>query len=453
MAATERRVDERPEASLLAVDSDRLDAVVARLPRGSALPTGTGARLVPDDVVAPLTVRGTRFDVRAGLVADTADFTLHLFVRGTTAAGEMLAVDLGAPQPDAGPLSATAPACADGCTISQLVLVRRAGVGSTAGLLTLGPLSVDGVEVDGLVPRDWRPARTDERAVDSSTIGTVEPFPDGLALRFSASPSASPGVVRRDVPSALPAVVVTGTPLRPVGVRRLARGTGLDGGEINLEVVGETATVPRIVAGALVDLDLASRLEPPRTDRAERQVWLGPDAPPDAVQRLEDAGLDVREVRTRADRRAELDASEPARALLLLLGVGGAVLLVGACGVATALAATARRRRSEGAALRAMAVSARTVRRMARIEDALVLLPGLVVGAVVASLVAATSGPVLAAVTGASDAVAGQTTADALWWPVVAVAAGTGVLMALVAVSVAGPLRRRDVEGAMRGPT
>ncbi|WP_460436077.1 hypothetical protein, partial [Angustibacter speluncae] len=113
--------------------------------------------------------------------------------------------------------------------------------------------------------------------------------------------------------------------------------------------------------------------------------------------------------------------------------------------------ATARRRRAEGAALQAMAVPARTVRRVGRLEDALVLLPGLVVGAVVAGLVATTSGPVLAEVTGASEAVAGQTTADALWWPVVAVAAGTGVLMALVAVAVTGPLRRRDVEGAMRG--
>lgn len=454
MAATERRVDERPEASLLAVDSARLDAVVARLPRGAALPPGTGARLVPDDVVAPLTVRGTQLEVRAALVADTADFTLHLFARGTTAAGEALAVDLGTPQPDAGPLTATAPVCADGCTLNQLVLVRRGGVGSTAGVLTLGPLSVDGVEVDGLTPRDWRAARTDERQIDSSTTGTVERLAGGgLAVTFSASPSAGPGVVRRDVPSALPAVVVSGTPLRAVGVRRLARGTGLDGGEINLEVIGEAATVPRIAAGALVDLDLAARLEPPRTARAERQVWLGPTAPPDAVQRLEDAGLEVVEVRTRAERRERLDANEPARALLLLLGVGAAVLLVGACGVATALAATTRRRRAEGAALQAMAVPARTVRRVARIEDALVLLPGLVVGAVVAGLVATTSGPVLAAVTGASDAVADQTTPDALWWPVVAVAAGTGVLMALVALAVAGPRRRRDVEGAMRGTT
>lgn len=452
MAAAERRVDERPEASLLAVDSDRLDAVVARLPRGAALPPGTGARLVPDDVVAPLEVRGSRFEVPVVLLADTVDLTLQLHLRGTTATGEAVTIDLGVPPAEETVLRATTNACADGCTISQAVLVRRGGVGSVTGVLTLGALSVDGTEVDGFAPRDWRPARVDEREVDSSTTGTVERLPGGgLVMTFNATPSASPGVVRRDVPAALPAVLVTGTPLRPLGVRQLARGTGLDGGEINLEVLGDETTVPRIAAGALVDLDLAARLEPPRTDRVERQVWLGPAAPADAVQRLEEAGLEVLEVRTRAERLERLDASEPARALLLLLAVGGAVLLVGACGVATALAATARRRRAEGAALQAMAVPARTVRRVGRLEDALVLLPGLVVGAVVAGLVATTSGPVLAEVTGASEAVAGQTTADALWWPVVAVAAGTGVLMALVAAAVAGPLRRRDVEGAMRG--
>ncbi len=177
-------------------------------------------------------------------------------------------------------------------------------------------------------------------------------------MSFNAPPSASPGVVRRDVPAALPAILVTGTDLPTTGTRLLVRGNGLDGGEVPIEVIGTVPTVPRLAAGAVVDLDLAARLEPARSDLVESQVWLGPAAPPDALERLADAGLDVAEVRTRTERRAELDRGEPARALLLLLGAGGAALLAGACGVATALAATARRRRAEGAALEAMAVRA-----------------------------------------------------------------------------------------------
>ena len=217
-------------------------------------------------------------------------------------------------------------------------------------------------------------------------------------------------------------------------------------------MLGDVTTVPRLAAGAVVDLDLADRVQPPRSDQVERQVWLGPAAPPDALERLAEAGLDVVEVRTRTERRDELDRSEPAQALLLLLGAGGSALLAGVCGVATALASTSRRRRAEGAALEAMAVSPATVRRVARIEDALVLLPGVLVGGLVAVAVATTSGPVLAAVTGAAAAVAGQTTPAAVWWPVAAVTAVTAVLLGLVAVVVAGR-RRGDVEGAMRSGT
>ena len=172
---------------------------------------------MPDDVVAPLKVRGSRIEVRAGAFSDSRTLTLHLQVRGTTAAGDSFTVDLGEPRPNPATLSAATDACADGCTITDLVLVRSGGVGSVSGVLTLGPISVDGVEVDGLAAREWRAARVDERQLDSSTTGTVERLPDGIAVSFDAPPSASPGVVRRDVPAALPAILVTGTDLQPPG--------------------------------------------------------------------------------------------------------------------------------------------------------------------------------------------------------------------------------------------
>ncbi len=81
------------------------------------------------------------------------------------------------------------------------------------------------------------------------------------------------------------------------------------------------------------------------------------------------------------------------------------------------------------------------------------LLPGVLVGGLVAAGVVTTSAPLLAAVTGAGEAVAGQTTAGAVWWPVLLVTVATAVLLGAVALVVAGAPRRGDVEGAMRSAT
>jgi hypothetical protein len=117
--------------------------------------------------------------------------------------------------------------------------------------------------------------------------------------------------------------------------------------------------------GVLVDLEYADRLGDSVDNAAELQVWLGPDAPADAVKRLEAAGL----VLVRADSAAE----RAARYRLNGDGLGLRMQLIAAAlAVALALLAilvladTDRRNRvAELASLREQGLSRRQVRRVA----------------------------------------------------------------------------------------
>jgi predicted lysophospholipase L1 biosynthesis ABC-type transport system permease subunit len=109
-------------------------------------------------------------------------------------------------------------------------------------------------------------------------------------------------------------------------------------------------------------------------------VWLSASAPPDAVARLRAAGLATDVTVTADDRAAVLGRQGPALALLLLevCAIAGALLAAGA--TALAVATTGRRRAFELAALRAVGVSSRPLRRSCVGEQLLLLGTGLVLG-------------------------------------------------------------------------
>jgi len=246
-------------------------------------------------------------------------------------------------------------------------------------------------------------------------------------------------MVRRDVPTELPAVVGEQTPLNLLGARKLVEGSRLDGGHVPFSIAGRTPVLLRATGGALVDLTLASRITPKLAPGLDFQVWLGESAPADAPARLAAAGLRVKSVESRTDRRTELDRAEPARAQLLLLGAGAAVLLAGVAGIATVLAAAARRRAVESAALHAMAVPGRVVRSSAVLEDVLLLLPGLLTGAVCAVWLLNVLEPLLAEVTGAGTAVAGIPKIVDVMLPVLAATLVTALLLVPVVLVATRP--------------
>jgi hypothetical protein len=450
MAAVQQTVGRNP---LLAVDSARF-ASAFPVPGGALSSPGGLDPLVPDDLAEPLVVRGDTVTLEIGFSElGRRDLELGVQLRLMTEDGEVVTVALGTIDPgEAQTLTAELPRCQDGCTVLALTLPRVTGVGSATGMVALGSLEVGG-ERYLFDRREWRSSRVDETVPDSGTTGQlfdVGGQQDGLVLQFVVGPAATPGLVRLDVPSELPAIVAEQTELSLIGTRQLVNGSTLEGGDLPFEVVGRTPTVPRTGAGTVVDLALVSRVEPPRSAGLAFQVWLGPAAPADAVERLEAAGLVVRSVESRAERRGVLDRAEPARAQLLLLGAGAATLFAGVAGVTTALAASARRRAAEASALRAMAVPGRTVRGSAVLEDVLLLLPGVLAGGVCAAVLVHLCRPVLAEITGASVVVARSASAVDVVPSVLLVALGTALLLVPV---VLGVTRHGDDETRLRAGT
>jgi predicted lysophospholipase L1 biosynthesis ABC-type transport system permease subunit len=136
-------------------------------------------------------------------------------------------------------------------------------------------------------------------------------------------------------------------------------------------------TVPVLPAvldrGLIMNLSTLQDEQPAFTVEADWQVWLGPDAPADALHRLAAAGLQVAGVNGENTRDDELARQAPALALLLLLvcAIAGAVLAAGA--TAIAITASGRRRSYELAALRAVGVPRRSLLRASVAEQLLLL--------------------------------------------------------------------------------
>jgi putative ABC transport system permease protein len=440
-----------PDA-LIAIDSPRF-ATAFTVPRGVlARPRGLD-ELVPSNIPEPLVVHGSTatIDVAAAYLYSVTHVEVSVQLRVITPDGEVQSRILGAldPQTRDQRLTVELPACAQGCTVASIYLARRGRTGEVSGSVELVSLTV-GDRTFPFSASEWRPARVNESAPDStttSTLGVRKGAGGGAVLRFDASPSISPGIVRRDVPTEIPAIVGEQTQLNLIGARQLVEGNTLDGGELPFAIAGRTPVLPRAGVGTMVDLELVSRFAPPRGPYLDFQVWLGRRAPADAPARLAAAGLTVETVESRADRRRELDRAEPARAQLLLLGAGAAVLLAGVAGIATVLAAAARRRAVESAALHAMAVPGRVVRGSAVLEDVLLLLPGVLAGAGCAAYLVNVLAPLLAEVTGAAAVVSGRpSTADVLL-PVLVAAVVTALLLVPVVLIVTRPARD---ETAMR---
>jgi putative ABC transport system permease protein len=431
-------------ATLIAVDSPRL-GISFGVPRGSLDRIEPLPELLPANIPEPLEVRGDTVTIKVAstYLLVTEDVVARLQLRVRTPDGDVNSTTLGALDHLGGKQTLTAPlpACAEGCTVVSVFVTRDSATTDLPGTVELASLDIGGRSYPFSV-QEWRPAGIDEGAPDSaatSTLGPPEDNQGGLVMRFGAAASVTPGMVRRDVPTELPAVVGEQTPLNLLGARKLVEGSRLDGGHVPFSIAGRTPVLLRATGGALVDLTLASRITPKLAPGLDFQVWLGESAPADAPAQLAAAGLKVKSVESRADRRTELDRAEPARAQLLLLGAGAAVLLAGVAGIATVLAAAARRRAVESAALHAMAVPGRVVRSSAVLEDVLLLLPGLLTGAVCAVWLLNVLEPLLAEVTGAGTAVAGIPKIVDVMLPVLAATLVTALLLVPVVLVATRP--------------
>ena len=441
-----------PSARVLAVDSPRMAEVSAWQAEWGLPPETVTSRLRP--LTAPtLRLHGPDLAVDVDIEASLGVSLVLSLVDAAGAEHRASAALVGD-----GPQTARmdVDGCRAGCRLDEIVLVRQPGEsGILVGQATFTRLTDGGREVPGAFARlGWRSSRLNEDLAASTETSRLERAgADGLRATYNVGPLDVAGIVRADVPAALPIVVTPATGLDELGRDDLVQVTALDGFRTPATVAGRAWVLPRLEdVGALVDLGLALRTSDEALPSLRLQVWAAPDAGSVTAlsRRLDAAGVRVVGATSVAERRAELDRSGPALSLLLLLGVAGSALAVAVLAVVGLALVQGRARAVETAALRTAGVRRATLRRAAWWEYVLQLGTGVVAG-LVAGVVTA-DGLALSVtrigITGAVAPVTGELPAGWLGGVVLATAVAFLALSSLcsrVAVRAARPERVREL--------
>jgi hypothetical protein len=423
---------------LLGVQADRLDDTAYEV-RGQLRPRQIAAAIA-GSAAAPVRFRGR--DVSVCIAAAS----VHGAVPNVKLAVQpyhRTAVDV-----STGPLRAgthdytLAVDCTGGCTFTSLTIDPPAGY--------FGPISVDmAVEAVTAAGRSI-PVRLDPHAWRVDEIGYTASAllsPRGRALHAAVRSEQGSATVLSyaDSPRVLPVIT---TPHAATSLARPGSVEDFTGTPLDYAVVGHARVLPGVLdRGAIANLDYLRKRLPGFDDEASWSVWLGPQAPPDAVPRLERAGLIVQNVTTAAQRTHELGRQGPALGLLLFLvcAVAAALLAVGATSVA--LLAGARRRAFEFAALRMIGVGRPALRRSAVAEQALVLCAALALGVPSGWLAARLTLPSVPEFSDATPVVLRFSPPVLL---AVAIGVGLGVLVALTAYAAGTALVRAAVPARLR---
>ena len=192
-----------------------------------------------------------------------------------------------------------------------------------------------------------------------------------------------PALVPADVPDHVPAVLASETvALYPGQAQADASASGLDGNALVLDGTVHSVALPQLDrVGAMVDLTMAQRA---MTDggigSASSQVWLSKSAPKSMDRRLEQQGLRIVATDGYRSYLTKLDHTGPAFADSLFVVAAGAATILAIGATVLGGLVTARRRSYELAALEAVGVSPRSLRRATAAEQGLLLSVGLVLG-------------------------------------------------------------------------
>jgi len=273
------------------------------------------------------------------------------------------------------------------------------------------------------VPHAWRAGRHQTSGRDDVLANS-----DGVTDTFTADFGGWPSIELADLPRPLPVLLTTDatatTTTDPFVADPLGR-------QVALQRVATVSRLPRLLAsGGWADL-AAARDELPAFDRQGRwQVWLGKDAPKDALSRLRAAGLVPGRPDTVAKHVQALRQQGPALALQLFLFASFACSALALAAAALALAAAGRRRSFEMAALLAVGVRRGSLLRACVVEQILLLGTGVVLG-VVPGLIGA--GIALPAVPEFAD----TSPIPVLYSPSTVVVAGFAAALAIVVGAVA----------------
>jgi hypothetical protein len=330
--------------------------------------------------------------------------------------------------------TASTPDCVKGCRLTGFNASAGAGTGLT---ITIYGMTSDGGDV---IPASALAKRARWRGIGTTRLVVG----DSLEASVSETNFESGDLTVYTVDSPVPVpVYATDGLFVPGGI------TGVDGQSVAVRSAGTVAMLPRLgTTGILVDLDYLQHVSLSTVAQDDGEVWLGPTAPADAVQRLRKAGLSIMDETSVADTRAALDRSGPA--LALRFHAVAAVLSIGlAIGGFWLAAAVDRRRRAEDlAALRRQGLRRRTVGRAASWGYLWLVSGAAVTGLLAAAVAWAATGDRLPVLTDTSAALPPprwpQPSSVGVSW------AWAAAAMLVVAIAV-GLVLRRTVKSAMKG--
>ncbi|MCW3820462.1 hypothetical protein ONA91_39130 [Micromonospora sp. DR5-3] len=353
------------DTTLVAVDSPRL-AAVALWPSaaGASAPAQVAATLRPAaNPPVQLTGAALALDVT---VREPLSRPLPVTVALTGPRGEPLtgSFEITA-EPGRRQYRIEVPACVQppGCRLGWLSFARSP---DRLVLNRIGQLAPERPILEGralAAAARWRSAIGAEDAV------RIHGGDEGVVLSY-APPRDAQTVstdIRLQVADApLPLPVVAAAPARLADTQEL-RAAPVFAGLRRVEVAQALPVLPGVGSdGILADLEYADRLSDQQDNEAELQVWLGADAPADAVARLRAAGLVPLRDEAVVDRAARYRMRGPGLGLLLQLIASILTILLAALAVVV-LAATDRPRRAVDLdALRLQGVDRRTVARAVR---------------------------------------------------------------------------------------
>jgi len=387
-------VEHAKDGTTLAVDAQRLP-YVAMWPANLGIPAASVARrLIPRHLAPPVGISGSELAVTVDatgfpatldpppvLAVDVFDVTTQFPSR----------VTLGPLHPGThrytGSLFAD---CPRGCHLLDLAVTWSPKTSQVTGqrkvTLALGAMSERS-------HGQWVAVRAGLRHATSwtSLLGRARVFDDGgtLGASFQLVNGGTMVIAPADVPAALP-VLATPTSNSTASGHGGPLVVGVDGSTLPGRTVGVVPSLPGVGSTAvLANLGTAEGYQSGRAVSDTAEVWLARRAPHAIVARLGAHGVRVVGSSTEAAavRRLTRSGINLAYLLYLVAAVAAGILLLGA--TAFALSSAARRRQSELAALRAVGVGSRALRRAVRVEQALVIGAGMVVG-VAAGAIAAT---------------------------------------------------------------
>jgi putative ABC transport system permease protein len=227
----------------------------------------------------------------------------------------------------------------------------------------------------------WRSTTAGVRVVATgSGVGFDIPMPAVVGdIGYKGASSAMASLAGQ--PSVLPAVA--GSRAESIAVGGGQQGTlsvqGLDGHNITVRPAVAAVSLPRLgPGGVIVDLGTLERAQAaPTFPETSEQVWLGPQAPPNAVSRLRAAGLHIDRVQRSSTLVSEAQHTGPSLAYDFMLLATLVALLVAALGTFSMLAAGGRQRATEMVALEVTGVPRAILARSLAIEGGILALTAL----------------------------------------------------------------------------